>query len=120
MASKNGTHTESHAIRARNLAALQSGGRRGVSIRPEFADQLAAFVADRDPFEPIFKLPYRTNSARMLRGDLEAAGIAYKDDAGRVADFHALRHTFSYPISHTAAWRPRWRWTWHVIPTFEP
>ena len=32
--------------------------------------------------------------AKMLRQDLEAAGIAYKDAAGRVADFHALRHTF--------------------------
>jgi hypothetical protein len=30
----------------------------------------------------------------MLRGDLEAAGIAYRDASGRVADFHALRHTF--------------------------
>ncbi|MCD8139849.1 MAG: hypothetical protein LUE17_08745 [Planctomycetaceae bacterium] len=30
----------------------------------------------------------------MLRADLEAAGIAQADDAGRVIDFHALRHTF--------------------------
>ena len=30
----------------------------------------------------------------MLRADLADAGIPYKDDAGRVADFHALRHTF--------------------------
>ena len=63
-------------------------------IRREFAEQLATFVADRDPSEPIFKLPYRTNIARMLRGDLEAAGIAYRDAAGRVVDFHTLRHTF--------------------------
>ena len=30
----------------------------------------------------------------MLRADLEAIGIAYKDNKGQVIDFHALRHTF--------------------------
>jgi site-specific recombinase XerD len=33
-------------------------------------------------------------SARMLRIDLKAAGIAYQDQDGRVFDFHALRHQF--------------------------
>jgi hypothetical protein len=28
------------------------------------------------------------------RSDLDAAGIPFRDGAGRVADFHALRHTF--------------------------
>jgi len=31
----------------------------------------------------------------MLRGDLKAAGIPYRDDTGRVADFHSLRVTFA-------------------------
>jgi len=30
----------------------------------------------------------------MLRKDLKAAKIPYQDEAGQVADFHALRHTF--------------------------
>ncbi len=30
----------------------------------------------------------------MLKGDLKAAGIPFKDSLGRQADFHALRHTF--------------------------
>ena len=30
----------------------------------------------------------------MLRKDLEAAGIPHRDASDRVADFHALRHTF--------------------------
>ena len=30
----------------------------------------------------------------MVKHDLEVAGIAYKDAAGRQFDFHALRHTF--------------------------
>ncbi len=32
--------------------------------------------------------------AKVLRADLADAGIEYRDDAGRVADFHALRHAF--------------------------
>ena len=32
--------------------------------------------------------------ADMLKEDLAVAGIPYLDDAGRVADFHALRHTY--------------------------
>lgn len=35
-----------------------------------------------------------TRAAEMLRSDLKRAGIAYADAAGRVVDFHALRHTF--------------------------
>ena len=31
---------------------------------------------------------------RTYRRDLERAGIAYTDEQDRVADFHALRHTF--------------------------
>src|SRR5262249_46487815 len=30
----------------------------------------------------------------MFRADLEGAGIAYRDAAGLVTDFHSLRHTF--------------------------
>ena len=30
----------------------------------------------------------------MFKADRDAAGIPARDDAGRVADFHALRHTF--------------------------
>ena len=40
------------------------------------------------------------DSATMLRHDLAAAGIPYEDTAGRVFDFHALRHQF---ISNLAA-----------------
>ena len=33
--------------------------------------------------------------AAMLRRDLKAAGLPYRDDAGRVLDFHRLRGTFA-------------------------
>ncbi len=41
---------------------------------------------------PFGNLPDKT--AVMLRADLTDAEIPYRDDSGRVADFHALRHTF--------------------------
>jgi len=34
------------------------------------------------------------HAGRLLRHDLENAGIAWQDAQGRFADFHALRHTF--------------------------
>jgi len=40
---------------------------------------------------------------KMLRRDLEAAGIAYVDDSGRVADFHSLRHTFISNLARSGA-----------------
>lgn len=33
-------------------------------------------------------------AGRMLKADLEAAGIPYQNNDGEFADFHALRHTF--------------------------
>jgi len=41
---------------------------------------------------PFGKLPDKT--AKMVRADLTDAGIAYQDDSDRVADFHAIRHTY--------------------------
>ena len=45
-------------------------------------------------------------SMNTLRRDLEAAGIPYEDEYGRVADFHALRHTFGTMLS-TSGVSPR-------------
>jgi len=36
----------------------------------------------------------------MLQQDLEAAGVAYIDNLGRVLDFHGLRHSFVTNLSH--------------------
>ena len=70
-------------------------------LRPALAAALRAFLATKAPGALAFPtMPKREHVAEMFRGDLEAAGIVYRDDAGRVADFHALRHTF---ISNLAA-----------------
>jgi integrase len=64
-------------------------------LRPELAADLRQHLARLPPEAPAFRLPKeRKTAAAIFRADVEAAGIAYRDDAGRVADFHALRHTF--------------------------
>jgi hypothetical protein len=82
-------------------------------IRSDLADALRRWLADKPQGERLFsRLPSQT--ARMLRGDLEAARrawidearteaerqarersdfLAYRNAAGEVADFHATRHT---------------------------
>ncbi len=62
-------------------------------IRQDLSEVLRLWLQDRPAGErPFTKLPRDT--ARMLRGDLKAAGIPYTDDDGRVVDFHSLRHTY--------------------------
>ena len=78
------------------VAAAYSKHRREdvLPLRMELAEALRAHLAKKLPDAPAFKLPDRQHNAKMIRADLEAAGIPYRDDAGRVPDFHALRHTF--------------------------
>jgi len=63
-------------------------------IRPDTVALLKDFFANKVPATPAFRVPKRRLVAPMLRADLRAAGIAYRDNDGRVVDFHALRHTF--------------------------
>lgn len=39
----------------------------------------------------------------MLKVDLEAVGIAYQDESGRYADFHAQRHAFISNVGKSGA-----------------
>lgn len=61
-------------------------------IRPELAELLRPWLADKPVGKPVFPMPEKT--AKMMRVDLEAAGIPCYDSAGRVVDFHSLRHTY--------------------------
>jgi len=82
-------------------------------IRPELVAQLQPWLKDKSTDRPLFDIPDKT--AVVMRADLEAARetwlkesrtpkerdrrerscyLTYRDDSGRVADFHALRHTF--------------------------
>ena len=97
------------------VAAAYSKHRRDdvVPIRRDLAETLLAFLDGRLAGERLFAVPAKT--AVMMRKDLAAAQetwveevndskaqekraksgfLAYSDASGRVADFHALRHTF--------------------------
>jgi integrase len=64
-------------------------------IRMELADELRTWIQEAE-FAPESLLwsHVTRHTALVLKADLEAAGIAYVDDAGRFADFHSLRHSF--------------------------
>jgi integrase/recombinase XerD len=64
-------------------------------LRPALAHELRSFLSALTPATQVFRIPKdRKKAAAMFRADVIAAGIPYFDDAGRVADFHSLRHTF--------------------------
>jgi len=67
-----------------------------VPLRLDIAQQLKAWKEEKKPDDKskVFDGFKVTRAAKMLRKDLEAADIEYKDDAGRITDFHSLRHTF--------------------------
>ncbi len=74
-------------------AAYSKHRRRDVQpIRDDLSELLRPWLADKPAHQPVWNVPEKT--AAMLRADLDAAGIPYRDDAGRVLDFHSLRHTY--------------------------
>ena len=58
-------------------------------------------MAGQDENEPLWHGSWAANehAAAMLPIDLKAAGIAYRDDHGRVFDFHALRGQFATSLA---------------------
>ena len=62
---------------------------------PSMAEALRPLLVDVQRGGQVFPIPDdRKQVIRMLRADLEAAGIAYRDEEGHYRDFYALRHTF--------------------------
>ena len=79
----------------RLLAAYSKRRREDVlPLREGTGRELLALFWGRMPQASALGIPKTWRSAQMLRDDLEAAQIAYTDAAGRVLDFHALRHSF--------------------------
>ncbi len=99
------------------IAAAYSKSRRqdSLPIRAETASMLREFLKDKAGNVQAFRMPIIDKVAFMLRADLadarrnwiEAAAtvedqtirqkskmLCYRDESGRVADFHAFRHTF--------------------------
>ncbi len=64
----------------------------------EEARQTGAPIPARlPPDTPLFDVPHKL--CKILNRDLRLAGIAKRDDRGRVLDVHALRHTFGTLLS---------------------
>lgn len=65
-------------------------------LRSDTAAELKDFFKGKTPGAKAFGGSYKRLTGRtadMPKADLAAAGIPYVDDAGRYADFHALRHS---------------------------
>ena len=60
-------------------------------LKPDTVAELKAFLAGKLPSVQVFSVGDKT--CKMIKADLEAAGIPYRDESGRYADFHSLRHT---------------------------
>jgi len=77
-------------------AAYSKHRREDVQPIPHaLTDSLKDYIEGRPVEELLFPtMPKVDKLAKMLRADLEDAEIPYEDDAGRVVDFHALRHTY--------------------------
>lgn len=67
----------------------KNGRERVVPLSPIMAARLRQHFVNKLPTAPAVQVAFRT--AEMLRVDLEAAGIDYKDDRGHYFDFHGLR-----------------------------
>ena len=69
----------------------KNGRDANLPLREDFAEELTSWIEEtgRRPGEYLFDVPDRI--AQLMKKDLESAGIPYKDERGRVADFHSLR-----------------------------
>ena len=72
------------------VAAYTKNGETATRTLPtDVAVDLAEWIKGIPPGCPVFPLPNR--GADMLKVDLKAAGLPYRDASGLVFDFHSLR-----------------------------
>ena len=79
------------------VAAAYSKHRREdvLPLRPDTVELLKAYLATKLPAANAFGVPKSDDDlSEAFRADCSAAEITYRDTAGKVADFHCLRHTF--------------------------
>ncbi len=89
---------------ARVKAAYSKNKREAEQPLPaDMAEALAAYLDGKARDKPVWPGKWFENAAEMLRMDLEAAGIPYRDEAGCVADFHALRHSYITLLERSGA-----------------
>jgi integrase len=71
-------------------------------IRPDLADALGPWLISKAPGRPVFG-NLTKHTAVLIRRDLEAAGLPCRDASDRVADFHALRHSYVTALAMSRA-----------------
>ncbi len=69
-------------------------------ISTALAADIRSWLAEKPAGRPV--LPLHHETAKMIRRDLEAAGIAYQTEEG-IADFHSLRTSFCSALINTGA-----------------
>lgn len=73
-------------------------------MRRDLAESVRAWRVGRPEGEPLFDVPRLSDkTAKMMRVDLAAADIPYRDEDERVADFHSLRHSFVTEVVRAGA-----------------
>ena len=73
-------------------------------LRPALAAELRGHLASNQPAALAFSAPGNPTFTRMFQFDIGAAGIVYRNKDGRVADFHALRHTFISNVTRSGVY----------------
>lgn len=63
-------------------------------LPPDVAAALRSYLSSKPAGRVVWPGRWADDAAKMIRIDLAAAGIPYRDEDGRVADFHALRHSY--------------------------
>lgn len=77
------------------LAGYSKRKRRDtLPIKTSVAATLQRWIGDRPRNQPLWPGSWWRKASAMIRVDLKQANIPYQDEAGRVFDFHALRHNF--------------------------
>jgi integrase len=82
------------AVSAITNASMQKSRKaHGVPIPADIGPRIEAWLKGKKPGKLLWQWSSYTagEAVRVLRGDLKAAGIPYRDAAGEVFDFHALR-----------------------------
>ena len=88
------------------LAGYAKNGQEAtLPLRKDIAGQFRQWLAEGgfSLDNKVFPGFNKYKGAVMMREDLEAAGIAYKDEAGHYVDFHSLRHTFISIVGRSGA-----------------
>lgn len=89
------------------IDATDEKSRRGdvLPIPSDLVTMLRPWLATIEPDAKLWPGDWATKrrGSKMMIADLKQAGIAYRDDDGQQADFHALRHTYLSRLGRSGA-----------------